>query len=440
MKEKQNSKSNWPLEWFVLFLIVIFFVKCDDKTEDVAVWDPTRPVEFTTFYPDSGGVNTPMFIRGENFGSDTSLIRVWINEHPAKIISSNGSCIYCFVPSRSDTGYVKVRVGDESNFTEHTFDAKFKYKYNFNVSTLCGFTDKDGNSSLIDGSFDKAQFEEPYWLTYDNEGNLYLLEERLAMRKIDFQNNTVTTLCKIGRGWDRPRTMSFNPTFDTLYVTNDQGNWDGIGCVVFTKETAFTDWKTLIKSKQCNGGDVQPQTGDFFYNSFEKSQFYKWNRATKQAELIGLVGDNEWEYNVQFAPSGDFAYLVSVRQCYIMKSKFNRQTNCLEMPTVFAGGRDQSGYADGVGTAARFREPHQGTFDENDNFYLCDRMNHCIRKITPEGVVTTFAGRPEKYGYADGPLRQAQFDRPHGIVYNREKGVFYVADQKNRRIRAISVE
>jgi DNA-binding beta-propeller fold protein YncE len=67
-------------------------------------------------------------------------------------------------------------------------------------------------------------------------------------------------------------------------------------------------------------------------------------------------------------------------------------------------------------------------------------MNHCIRKITPEGVVSTFAGRPREYGYADGPLRKAQFDRPQGIAYDEAAATFYVADQKNRRIRTISVE
>jgi DNA-binding beta-propeller fold protein YncE len=93
-----------------------------------------------------------------------------------------------------------------------------------------------------------------------------------------------------------------------------------------------------------------------------------------------------------------------------------------------------------VGTAAKFNEPHQGAFDEFDNFYVCDRMNHVIRKITPDGVVSTFAGRPNQYGYTDGALRDARFDRPHGIIYNKDIGTFYIADQKNRRIRVITTE
>ncbi len=61
-----------------------------------------------------------------------------------------------------------------------------------------------------------------------------------------------------------------------------------------------------------------------------------------------------------------------------------------------------------------------------------------VHQITPEGVVSTFAGRPGKYGYSDGPCATRSFDRPMGIIYDRETGTFYVADQKNRRIRIIS--
>ncbi|WP_315815751.1 hypothetical protein [Paraflavitalea speifideaquila] len=119
-----------------------------------------------------------------------------------------------------------------------------------------------------------------------------------------------------------------------------------------------------------------------------------------------------------------------VNQHYILKANFNRETRQLETPVHFVGGRRSPGYQDGVGTDARFDQPHQGAFDENDNFYVCDIYNHCIRKITPEGVVSTFAGRPRTYGYADGALRDAQFDRPMGIIYDKATGTFYVADQK----------
>ena len=125
----------------------------------------------------------------------------------------------------------------------------------------------------------------------------------------------------------------------------------------------------------------------------------------------------------------------------MLKAFYDWSAHTLVVPSVFAGSRQNEGYADGVGTGAKFRQPNQGCFDKDKNFYLCDVDNHCIRKITPDGLVTTFAGRPGEWGYSDGDLRnQAQFRFPVGIVYDEEKGIFYIADCINHRIRTIKAE
>lgn len=425
-----------------LFLVAILFLsQCkDDKEEVVSIHDPSLPVKITSFTPERGGVSTQMLIYGSNFGTDTSLIKVFINNKKAPLIGSTGSELYVMVPSRADTGYISVKVGRGTLIKEASSNQKFNYLYQPSVSTLCGFTDKDGKTSIVDGPIDKAQFEEPYWLAFDKDKNIYLLEESRALRMINKNKTTVTTKFRTGRGLDRPRTISFNPTYDLMYVTNDQGNWTGIATVTLTPESNFTDWTAIIFSKQCNGGATHPETGDYFYNSFEQGYVYKWHPETQTSEQLFRIDDVNWEFNIQFAPSGDFAYIVVVNRHYILKSTYNRETGKLEAPTHLVGTRGTNGYVDGVGTNTRFSEPHQGAFDEHDNFYVCDRMNHCIRKITPEGIVSTFAGRGTNYGYTDGTLSDAQFDRPHGIIYDQEDGAFYIADQKNRCIRVIRTE
>lgn len=426
---------------FVLLCMSVFLLQCkDDGVEAKAVYNPAFPVEIDRFTPDSGGVSTQMLIYGSNFGTDTSLIKVFVNDKRAPLIGTTGKELYVLVPSRADTGYVVVEVGKGESLTRVVSETKFNYLFRPSVSTLSGFTDKDGKTAIVDGPIDKAQFEEPYWLAFDQHKNIYLLEEYRGLRMIDKDLTTVTTKFRTGRGLDRPRTISFSPDWNTMYVTNDQGSWEGICTVTLTPESNFTDWTAIVFSKQCNGGAVHPQTGDYFYNSYEQGNVYKWRPETKTSEFLFRIDDVRWEFNIQFAPSGDFAYIVVVNQHYILKSNFNRTTGKLEAPTHLVGKRGVSGYADGVGTSVMFREPHQGAFDEHDNFYVCDRLNHCIRKITPEGIVSTFAGRPERYGYSDGKLRDAQFDRPHGIIYDSELGTFYIADQKNRCIRTITTE
>jgi DNA-binding beta-propeller fold protein YncE len=110
-------------------------------------------------------------------------------------------------------------------------------------------------------------------------------------------------------------------------------------------------------------------------------------------------------------------------------------------PVPFVGSQKKKGFQDGVGVGnTLFNEPQQGAFDKDDNFYVCDGENNCIRLVTKQGQVSTFAGRPGNPGYSDGALRDAQFDGPFGIIYDDEINTFYVADRDNRRIRTIKVE
>jgi hypothetical protein len=424
----------------VLALVISMLFACSKKsvTDKGTPYDPSSPVTISRIFPDSGGVNTQLIINGSNFGTDTSQINVYINGHRAPLIGSNGAALYVLVPSKSGSGDVKVVVGAPTQ--EVIAPVPFKYIFSPRVSTLAGFTDKDGKTAIVDGPIDKAQFEEPYWLCFDENKNIYLLEEYRGLRFINAAKTEVSTKFRTGNGMGRPRTLAFNPTFDTLYITNDQWDWTGLSTAIATKADNFTRWTSLVYSQTTNGGAAHPQTGDYFFNAYSTGAIFKWDRAAKVSKELYRIGDVSWEFNVQFAPSGDFAYIVVVNQHYILKSIYNRSTGQLETPVHFVGGRRSSGYKDGVGTDARFDQPMQGAFDENDNFYLADAENHCIRKITPEGVVSTFAGRPDNRGYTDGTLRDAQFNLPRGIIYDRQSGTFYVADQVNRRIRTISTE
>ena len=85
------------------------------------------------------------------------------------------------------------------------------------------------------------------------------------------------------------------------------------------------------------------------------------------------------------------------------------------------------GYADGTGGAARFNTPMGIAVGPNDDVYVADARNHCIRKVTPDGRVSTFAGSPSRSTAQDGTLASASFGIPVGVAVD-PKGVVYVAD------------
>ena len=102
--------------------------------------------------------------------------------------------------------------------------------------------------------------------------------------------------------------------------------------------------------------------------------------------------------------------------------------------TTLAGGRE--GSADGAGAQASFHTPSGLAIDADGNLYVADTGNNRIRKVTPEGVVSTIAGDGTA-GYADGPSAQARFNGPIGVAVDKDGNV-YVADSYNDRIRKIS--
>ena len=104
--------------------------------------------------------------------------------------------------------------------------------------------------------------------------------------------------------------------------------------------------------------------------------------------------------------------------------------------STLAGSADGGGYVDARGTAARFSDPQGVAVDSNGNVFVADTGNHVIRKITPAGDVTTFAGTPHLVGATDG--KPGTFRFPAGIAINKATNDVYVADTENFIIRKIT--
>ena len=118
-------------------------------------------------------------------------------------------------------------------------------------------------------------------------------------------------------------------------------------------------------------------------------------------------------------------------------SYYVRQTAPLEISLLAGSGT--AGSANGTGGAASFSNPEGIARDSAGNLYVVDSNNHLIRKITPAGVVTTFAGSPGAIGSTDGAGTAAKFNFPVGIVYLPTSNLLMVTDSANHTIRRIDM-
>jgi len=107
--------------------------------------------------------------------------------------------------------------------------------------------------------------------------------------------------------------------------------------------------------------------------------------------------------------------------------------------SLLAGSSGVEGNTDGLGSAARFRNPQGLATDSDGNVYVADSGNNMIRKISPSGSVSTLAGATywPLVGMADGAGTVAQFRNPTSVATD-SVGNIYVADSGNFTVRKIS--
>jgi sugar lactone lactonase YvrE len=116
-----------------------------------------------------------------------------------------------------------------------------------------------------------------------------------------------------------------------------------------------------------------------------------------------------------------------------------RMVNPKGIITTIAG-NGTAGFSGDGGQAkkASFNLPSGLALDSKGNLYISDRSNNRIRRVTPKGIVNTYAGNGEEgYGGDSGPALKARIDRPFGLAIDKKDNL-YIADRRNNRIRKVN--
>ena len=326
--------------------------------------------------PESGKKGTVVSINGTNFGTNQDALSVSFNDKPALIQSVTDTVITAIVPSGALTGLVKVIVaGIELTGPE------FSYVVTVEISTLAG-----GTRGFADGIGKTARFSFPFGITTDSFRNIYVA---------DWANHRI-------------RKITPDGTVSTIAGNGLKGNQDGAGI-----NATFSGVDGLATDKFENIYITEREVGRVRRISANNGMVS--TIATGLTYPEGIVVDDSGNIYV-----GDLNKLLKIDPNGTI--------------SILAGG-DDAGFTDGIGTDAKFNNLTSLAIDASGIIYATDGSNHRIRRITPNGEVGTVAGSTR--GFADGAAVSAQFDYPTGITVDLE-GNLFVVDYYNDSIRKIT--
>jgi DNA-binding beta-propeller fold protein YncE len=131
--------------------------------------------------------------------------------------------------------------------------------------------------------------------------------------------------------------------------------------------------------------------------------------------------------NGLYFDSRGYLYIADIENHQVRKIDLNAGN-----VSTLAG--SSAGFANGLGTTAKFNRPSQICADSVGNIYVADFSNNRIRKIDTFGGVTSFAGSGSS-GSADGLSSSADFSHPTGVFF--KNGTCYISDFDNSKLRKI---
>lgn len=314
-----------------------------------------------------------------------------------------------------------VTVGPDGNlYFPDWNNHKIRRLINGKVETIAGTGELGAGA---DGYGPDVQFNHPTNVEFDGDGNLIIAAwHNSLIKRMDMTTLQAVTICGTGARSFNGDGMDGKTTFVDL---PSSVVWDpGTGNVIFSDQANFR-----IRVVEPTGvvhtlaGDGTPAYGgDGGPAALAKLNSPK-GQSAPPAGRITLNSQGE----IIIADTGNHVV---------------RKIDGAGTISLLAGTPGVAGYTGdgGPAPAATLNTPSDVAVGPDGSIYVADTMNNAVRKISPDGTITTVAGTGAG-GFAGdgGPADEAQLDRPYGLTVAPD-GTIYVADTHNHRIRRITAE
>jgi sugar lactone lactonase YvrE len=315
-----------------------------------------------------------------------------------------------------------------------------------NVTTVAGTASQQGAS---DGAGASASFIVLAGLTFDRSGNLVIVDASANLiRKMDTSSNVTTFAGALSPGnqFSPSDSTPFYSSFVSGMALDSQGNiYVSVNNLIqkITPQGVVTAFAGSSARGSADGTGIaatffQPRGividgNDTLYVADSGNHLIR--EITSLGVVTTLAGStlNLTDVDGTGAAAG-FKFVEELAidaSANIYVSEGNADTIRLVtqsgVVTTFAGTLSHRGHVDDTGAAARFSYPYGIVADSTGNIFVCDIGNFVIRKISPAGVVTTFAGDGND-GFLDGTGTAAEFDYPNGITIDANDNLYLTED------------
>ncbi len=320
------------------------------------------------------------------------------------------------------------------------------------IATLAG---QAGNPGDVDATGTNAQFYYPWNVATDRGGNVYVADYYYGLIRKMTPAGVVSTLAQ---GFYGPEGVAVDVA-SNVYVADTSDEViqkvtpDGYATILAgsLSATGTNDGVNGVALFNNPWGIAVDNSTNIYVADSASSTIRKLTPeganwvVTTIAGLAGSPGNSDGtNSDARFNNPGSLAvdaagniYVADTMNNLIRKiTPDSTGTNWIV--TTLAGLAGKPGSRDGTGSngqsSAQFYSPSGVAVDVTGNIYVADTYNDLIRKITPQGVVSTLAGQYFVNGGADGFYTNAQFNLPYGIAVDNA-GNIYVADTFNHTIR-----
>ena len=427
--------------FYFLMLALLFLIgSCkdsDDNKTTGATYDPNQPVTVEGFMPVEGKLREKVIVKGSNFGTDKSKVKVYFVDEAAErlstVIGIDNNTLYCLAPRQLPGGNrIKVIVDGK----EVTTDGTFKYEQAQNVSTITGAASKAGSE---DGDLASAKLNYMWGIAAVGNNTVLVFQRQNSeprVRLISVDDNKVTTVHPGFKGGkpavtkDKQRVYSIGwEGTHTVYVYMKASGW---------APTRIGQLGSTFSGKI--GAVALDETEEWLYFVDSNKNFGRFNVKTqevtliKQLELSGSLGTNPGPYLIYYFVDSNF-YMSDQNLSSVYKITPDGECEW------FCGSATQKTVQDGLREEALFAQPNGMTVDEDGNFYIVDGFKgYCLRKLDIlDGYVSTVAGQVDVASQIDGTPLEATFNYPYDICYDGEGG-YWIAEAWGKAIRKYAVE